>query len=211
MSNTQQQPNSSPSQEKAQRDSQGRFTKGNGGGPGNPYSRRVAELRKVVLECFDDQSLQEIIYALIFKARQGDLGCAKLLLPYVLGKPAPFSNPDQQDLQEFEQMKQDKIMLAQIPQAIDSLEPHLTLQIARTARAELSKVHVRTILEKLKTDNTKDKAKKDPVAKRNNPNSPETSSPLPNGVFGDKQPQQQPNTLTPQGEKTTQNVQLKNE
>src|SRR5438067_2077329 len=37
-------------QAKPERDADGRFVKGNRGGPGNPFARRVAELRRELLE-----------------------------------------------------------------------------------------------------------------------------------------------------------------
>ena len=33
------------------RDASGRFTRGNKGGPGNPFARQVGQLRKALLQC----------------------------------------------------------------------------------------------------------------------------------------------------------------
>ena len=52
----------------------GQFAKGNRGGPGNPYARRVAELRKEMLSEVTGADLRAIIRALIEKAKQG---CAR--------------------------------------------------------------------------------------------------------------------------------------
>src|ERR1700730_10104981 len=76
------------------RDAQGRFTAGNSGGPGNPFARRVAELRKVLLETVTDSALRIGTGPLMVKAKFGDLAAIKLLFQYVLGKPAATVNPD---------------------------------------------------------------------------------------------------------------------
>jgi hypothetical protein len=76
------------------RDSRGRFAKGNLGGPGNPYNRRVAELRRIMLEEVSDDAMRVIIQVLLHKAQTGDLAAIKLVLQYVLGKPTPAPDPD---------------------------------------------------------------------------------------------------------------------
>ncbi len=41
----------SPQDADSGRDPNGRFAPGNVGGPGNPFARRVAELRQIMLDC----------------------------------------------------------------------------------------------------------------------------------------------------------------
>src|SRR5260370_14701126 len=84
------------------RDARGRFTSGNPGGPGNPFARRVAELRKVLLETVTDEELRIVAGQLMVKAKMGDLAATKLLFQYVLGKPAATADPDSLDAQEVE-------------------------------------------------------------------------------------------------------------
>lgn len=50
------------------RDAGGRFAKGNSGGPGNPYARRVARLRSLMLEAVSDDDLKAIVAALVQQA-----------------------------------------------------------------------------------------------------------------------------------------------
>src|SRR5207244_2051551 len=78
-------------------DAKGRFTHGNKGGPGNPYARQVAALRKVILNRLTEQDLLAITEALLAKAKEGSVGAAKLLLAYALGKPASAPDPDRLD------------------------------------------------------------------------------------------------------------------
>jgi hypothetical protein len=69
------------------RDARGRFTKGNPGGPGCPYARRVAELRSALLAAVDSEAIADVGRKLVEKARAGDLAAAKLLLSYTVGAP----------------------------------------------------------------------------------------------------------------------------
>ena len=72
----------------AERDPQtGRFLPGNGGGPGNPYAARVAELRSALLEAVTPGDLAAIVRSLVQAARSGDVAAAKLVFERVLGRP----------------------------------------------------------------------------------------------------------------------------
>jgi hypothetical protein len=82
---------------------QGRFTKGNAGGPGNPYARRTAELRRAILAAvITNEDIEVITAKLIEQAKEGDVPSAKLLFSYALGKPAEAVEPDAVDFHEWE-------------------------------------------------------------------------------------------------------------
>src|SRR5262249_48825929 len=69
-------------------DACGRFAKGNPGGPGNPYPRRVAALRQALLDCIMEEDIIAVAKAVIEEAKAGNMPAAKLLFQYVLGKPS---------------------------------------------------------------------------------------------------------------------------
>ncbi len=69
------------------RDSKGRFAKGNPGGPGSPYARRVAALRSAMLEAVSGEDVREIVAKLVQQAKEGDIHAAKEVLLRVLGRP----------------------------------------------------------------------------------------------------------------------------
>jgi hypothetical protein len=91
---------------KPQRDAKGRFVRNNDGGPGNPFGRRVAELRKVLLRSATEENVERLANMLMEKAFAGDLAAAKLLLLYWIGKPKEVAEPDRQDVEEWELARQ---------------------------------------------------------------------------------------------------------
>src|SRR5258706_1196169 len=72
--------------ERSGRDGKGRFTAGNKGGPGNPFSRQVAALRRAVGSFVSEDDLKHIVFVVKTRAEGGDMAAAKLPFPYVLGK-----------------------------------------------------------------------------------------------------------------------------
>jgi hypothetical protein len=85
----------------SQRDGKGRFAKGNKGGPGCPFNRRVAALRKLLVECVSDDDLTAIVDRLVAQAKEGDMAAIKLVLAYSIGKPTTAVDPDRVDVDEF--------------------------------------------------------------------------------------------------------------
>ena len=73
--------------DKPLRDARGYFAKGNKGGPGNPYIKRIAQLRALIYETLDDAAFKGLIYAMQRAADNGDVAAAKLLLEYSIGRP----------------------------------------------------------------------------------------------------------------------------
>ena len=110
----------------------GQFAKGNSGGPGNPYARRVARLRSTLLETVGEDGLADIVQGLVTAAKNGDVAAAKLLLSYILGKPVETVHPDALDVHEKELQKQesggapkvklDEAAMARIQQIVDAAD-----------------------------------------------------------------------------------------
>ena len=85
------------------RDASGRFAKGNAGGLGNPFARRVSQLRSLIVEELADDDLQAIVRRMVDDAKAGDKAAAKLLLSYAIGKPAePVCGPDHAEAHELD-------------------------------------------------------------------------------------------------------------
>jgi hypothetical protein len=58
------------------RNAKGQFAPGNPGGPGNPYARKVAELRKAMAEFVSVDDLKHIVFAIKMKAETGNVAAA---------------------------------------------------------------------------------------------------------------------------------------
>ena len=68
------------------RDSGGRFAKGNPGGPGNPHARKVADIRRTLMETVTDNDLRQLVRTLVDKGKGGDVMAAREVLDRLLGK-----------------------------------------------------------------------------------------------------------------------------
>jgi hypothetical protein len=106
---------------KPQRDGKGRFVRNNDGGPGNPFGRRVAELRKILLRSATEENVERLANMLMEKAFAGDLAAAKLLLLYWIGKPKEVADPDRQDVEEWELAQQSIVRPEVVQDACASL------------------------------------------------------------------------------------------
>ena len=80
----------------------GQFKPGNQEACGNPFGRRVAQLRAILMRTVTDGDFAEIAEMLIAKAKKGDLAATRLLLSYTLGKPSTTVNPDRVAIDEWE-------------------------------------------------------------------------------------------------------------
>ena len=65
----------------------GRFAPGNSGGPGNPFSKRVAQLRSALFKSVSPEDLRDVLAALLKQAKAGDVASVKELLQRLLGPP----------------------------------------------------------------------------------------------------------------------------
>ena len=92
------------------RNSNGQFAKGNPGGPGNPYARRVARLRATLLDAVGENGLTDIVQGMVTAAKGGDVAAAKLLLSYLLGKPVESVEPDYVEIHERELQSKDRAL-----------------------------------------------------------------------------------------------------
>ena len=64
----------------------GRFTKGNAGGPGNPHGQRVAALRAALLDAVTEVDLRQVVAKLVKLAKGGDLAAVRELFDRLFGK-----------------------------------------------------------------------------------------------------------------------------
>src|SRR5262249_7031837 len=92
--------NPAAAEPKSDRGPNGRFTMGNKGGPGNPFGRQLAEIRKRLLTVVPLEELDDILRIVVQKAKAGDMVAAKLVLQYIVGKPVDVVDPDRIELED---------------------------------------------------------------------------------------------------------------
>jgi hypothetical protein len=105
----------------AGRTANGRFAKGNGGGPGNPFGRKLARFRQLLLDAITDDDIQRVAKLLIEKSLAGDLAAVKLLLQYAIGKPQVVAEPDRVDIDEWELARDRVIPAAEMTERIGAM------------------------------------------------------------------------------------------
>jgi hypothetical protein len=114
------------------RDAGGRFAKGNVGGPGNPFARPVAALRQALLHTVTEEDVQDLAGRLLVSARGGDVAALKLLLAYVLGRPAEVVDADTLDLKEWQLYQQSLAPADEVHGLLHKIPPEFGLVMLRT-------------------------------------------------------------------------------
>jgi hypothetical protein len=113
------------------RDAQGRFAKGNAGGPGNPFARRMARMRSVLCAAVSEEDIEAVTRMLVERAREGDVAAARLLLAYAVGQPAEAVDPDTLDAQEWQVFRQVPVPPAEVSRLLTELPVDFACQVAR--------------------------------------------------------------------------------
>jgi hypothetical protein len=115
------------------RDARGRFTAGNKYGPGNPFARQTAQLRKVLLEVVTPEEMRQVAFTLLLRAKTGNLTAIKLLLQYVLGKPAEGVDPDRLEVEEWRLAQESKVNVADMHDTVQHMPAETANVIVRHA------------------------------------------------------------------------------
>ena len=123
------------------RDTGGKFAKGNAGGPGNPHARACARMLEVFRNAISEDEMLQICRMLFAKAVGGDVSAAKIILSYKIGKPLPAPHPDSIDRDEWDHYQKDamneeemKLVLSSLPTQAGNDIARVTLPIITTAR-----------------------------------------------------------------------------
>jgi len=80
----------------------GRFAKGNPGGPGNPFARKLAAIRRAICEAVTEDEFRALARQFLVQAQHGDIAAGKLLLNYAVGRTVDPVDPDTLDQQEWQ-------------------------------------------------------------------------------------------------------------
>jgi hypothetical protein len=103
--------------------------------PGNPFGRRVAQLRSALVQCVGEEDIRHIAKGLLSNARMGHLPSVRILLMYVLGKPSGAVNLDTLDIDEWRQLVQPLVRIAsELPQALLTVPAATATDMVRSAQ-----------------------------------------------------------------------------
>jgi len=115
------------------RNTNGRFVKGNPGGPGNPNARRVAHFRQVLMEAVSDEDLHDLARTLIKKGKGGDVAAIREVLDRLMGRSEGMTG-----LLQMEKKQAEGRMIAMMCQATQ--QKRLEEQKNKTALVQQSGV-----------------------------------------------------------------------
>jgi hypothetical protein len=121
------------------RDPTGRWLRGCPPGPGNPFVRAVGARRKAILEAVTAEDVAAVARKLRDQALAGDVAAAKVLLAYVVGKPAPAADPDRADLQEVRLLLEAPLAEQLLTSAVGAVAADVAaewLRLAHTVRGD---------------------------------------------------------------------------
>ncbi|MFO0968710.1 MAG: hypothetical protein U0793_24395 [Gemmataceae bacterium] len=102
---------------------------------GNPYNRRVARLKRLLLEAVTDEEIVAIGKKLVQLALEGNVGAARVLFAHVLPKGV---EPDRVNMDEWEGYRQEQRMEEEMRPIMKSMEPEFALDIVRMLRPAAS-------------------------------------------------------------------------
>jgi hypothetical protein len=114
------------------RDARGRFAKGNAGGPGNPFARRMARMRSVLCATVSEEDIEKVTRKLIEQAKGGDIAAARILLAYAVGQPTPAVDLDTLDAQEWQVFRQVPVPVAEVRNIMAGVPLDFACKIVRT-------------------------------------------------------------------------------
>jgi hypothetical protein len=140
-------PDPEPTPREDGRDDNGRFTKGNKGGFGNPFARRTAAFRRALAEAVNEEMIAAVVRKLAELALAGDVAAIKLFLAYTVGKPAPAANPDTLDVEEYRQLLQEPADLTPLGRMTTRPSLDCLLEPVRAMRPGLDEAYAQQILE----------------------------------------------------------------
>ncbi|MFO0964178.1 MAG: hypothetical protein U0793_01140 [Gemmataceae bacterium] len=102
---------------------------------GNPYNRRVARLKRLLLEAVTDEEIVAIGKKLVQLALEGNVAAARVLFTYVLPKGV---EPDRVNMDEWEGYRKEQRMEEEMRPIMKSMEPEFALDIVRMLRPAAS-------------------------------------------------------------------------
>ncbi|MFO0968992.1 MAG: hypothetical protein U0793_25855 [Gemmataceae bacterium] len=116
-----------------------RFSRTGTAAPGNPYNRRVALLKRALLDAVTPEDVQEIGKRLVAEARDGDVAAARVLFTYVLPKHV---EPDRLDINEWDGYREESKIFPEMMPILKSPESDWVLSMVRDMRPAVTNANI---------------------------------------------------------------------
>jgi hypothetical protein len=113
-------------------------------------------MRKVLLECVTEDDLREIVAEVVEQAKEGDLGAAKLVLSYVVGKPTATVDPDRVDVEEFRLLQEETCSGAQFNNVLNGVPAGLACEVLEAVVPVQSLAQRQQFVEELMAEDEED-------------------------------------------------------
>jgi hypothetical protein len=140
-------------------------------------------LRKALAECVSEEDIMDLGRSLYLAARNGDCVAAKLLLSYVIGKPAAPADPDTLEAHEWGVFKALPVNEQDVSALLGGLQAKLANQLARDALPLLEVEHAKLMAETFRTGKVPPLPQQTPPQEAN-PDRPANGANGPNGSNG---------------------------
>ena len=135
-------------QQQPGREANGQFGPGNMIGPGNPYARQAARVKRMMFEVGTDEELRAVIAELFSRARQGDVAAIRLVLAYTAGRPGPAPDPDALDRAELELATSTAAAVVPALAASERFSPDVAVGLLRTRLDVQARLGARAFLQR---------------------------------------------------------------
>ncbi len=136
------------------REANGRFARGNPGGPGNPHARFSAGMLTIARQTMTPEKIAAVFESIYIKALSGDMTAAKLILHYTIGKPGDAPHPDHLERDEWDLYQKNAMTLAEMQQAMGGLPCSLGNEIVSTALPAMTQARANELAAQLRGEGT---------------------------------------------------------
>ena len=134
------------------REANGRFARGNPGGPGNPHARFSAHMLTIARQTMTPEKMAAVFEAVYIKALTGDMNAAKLLLHYTIGKPGDAPHPDHIERDEWDLHRKNGMTVDEMKQALGRMPCSLGNEIVSTALPAMTEARASELAAQLRGD-----------------------------------------------------------
>jgi hypothetical protein len=134
--------------------------------------------------------MADIARKMISRATSGDVAAARLVLSYVIGKPAAVPNPDRMDVEELQNVHAERELFMELPKLSMTPQIEMSLEAVRSTRPVATRTYCNRMLQGLKEMDEADKERQRQMAmaeaarSTNGFNGQKDDEPLPDGMPG---------------------------